>query len=379
VLAAALVGLLPSLAIAGERYRGPGMMWDGGMFHMFFGFLRALHNPRFCDSMRCAAAGCGRIGMRRELGQLSLADGLVEGGAGRNRQLEKIAALVDWPAFERLLGGIYAAPVGRPSYGPLVLLRCLLLQQWYRLSDPGLEEALSDRLSFRRFVGLALADPVPDHSTLSRFRSELVRRGLAERLLAELNRQLDAKGLMVKTGTLIDASLVEADCRGPRKGEPRERRSDPDASWNAMPETPLFGYKAHLAVDRGSGLVRQAILTPANVSDKAAFLALVQGDEQAVYADKGYDGWWYRAELAERGIADGIMAGSYWRRPLDAASHARNRAIGKIRAPVERSFAILKRWYGYRRVRYRNLVRNTLQLQLLALALNLRRALALSA
>ena len=88
--------------------------------------------------------------MRRELGQLSLADGLVEGGAGRNRQLERIAALVDWGDFERLLGEVYAAPVGRPSYGPLVLLRCLLLQQWYRLSDPGLEEALSDRLSFRR-------------------------------------------------------------------------------------------------------------------------------------------------------------------------------------------------------------------------------------
>ncbi len=84
--------------------------------------------------------------MRRELGQLSLADGLVEGGAGRNRQLERIAALVEWAGFERLLGDIYAAPVGRPSYGPLVLLRCLLLQQWYRLSDPGLEEALSDRL-----------------------------------------------------------------------------------------------------------------------------------------------------------------------------------------------------------------------------------------
>src|SRR5262245_56276598 len=134
--------------------------------------------------------GCGRNGMRRALGQLSLADGLVE-GAGRNRQLERIAALVDWAAFERLLGEVYAAPVGRPSYGPLVLLKCLLLQQWYRLSDPGLEEALADRLSFRRFVGLALADPVPDHSTLSRFRSELVRRGLSERLLAELNRQLD--------------------------------------------------------------------------------------------------------------------------------------------------------------------------------------------
>src|ERR687892_322960 len=88
---------------------------------------------------------------------------------------------------------------------------------------------------------------------------------------------------------------------------------------------------------------------------------------------------WYKAELARRGIADGIMAGHYWRRPLDAAGRARNRAIGKVRAPVERTFAILKRWYGYRRVRYRSLVKNALQLQLLALALNLRRALALTA
>lgn len=146
-----------------------------------------------------------------------------------------------------------------------------------------------------------------------------------------------------------------------------------------MKDEPLFGYKMHLAVDQGSGLVRQAVLTPANVSDKTPFLALVQGDEQAVYADKGYDGWWYRQELALRGIADGIMAASYWRRPLDAAGRARNRAVAPIRALVERSFAILKRWYGYRRVRYRSLVKNTLQLQLLALARNLRRALALRA
>jgi IS5 family transposase len=316
--------------------------------------------------------------MRRELGQLSLADGLVDGGAGQNRQLEKIAALIEWAAFERLLGAVYAAPVGRPSYGPVVLFRCLLLQQWYRLSDPGLEEALSDRLSFRRFTGLALADPVPDHSTLSRFRSELTRRGLAEALLAELNRQLEARGLMVKAGTLIDASLVAADGRRPKKGEPRDGRSDPDASWNAMPEKPLFGYKMHLAVDQGSGLVRQAVLTPGHVSDKVPFLNLVQGDERAVYADKGYDGWWYRKELAEQGIADGIMAGSYRQRPLDAQGHARNRALGRIRAPVERAFAIMKRHDGYGRVRYRDLGRNALQLQLLALAMNLRRALVLT-
>jgi IS5 family transposase len=316
--------------------------------------------------------------MRRELGQLSLADGLVDGGTGRNRQLERIAALVDWAAFARLLGDVYAAPVGRPSYGPVVLLKCLLLQQWYRLSDPGLEEALSDRLSFRRFVGLALADPVPDHSTLSRFRSELTRRGLAEQLLRELNRQLDARGLIVKAGTLIDASLVAADCRRPRKGEPVAGRSDQDASWNAMPEQPLFGYKMHLAVDQGSGLVRRAILTPGHVSDKVPFLDLVQSDERAVYADKGYDGGWYRARLLEQGIADRVMAGDYRQRPLDARGRARNRAIGAIRAPVERTFALLKRWYGYARVRYRSLIKNTLQLQLLAVTLNLRRALVLT-
>jgi IS5 family transposase len=198
------------------------------------------------------------------------------------------------------------------------------------------------------------------------------------KLLAELNRQLDARGLMVKGGTLIVASLVAADCRRPRKDEPIEGRSDQDASWNAMPETPLFGYKMHLAVDQGSGLVRRAILTPGHVSDKVPFLDLVQGDARAVYADRGYDGAWYRARLVEQGIADGIMAGDYRQRRLDAAGHARNRAIGVIRAPVERTFAILKRWYGYRRVRCRTLIKNALQLQLLAMAMNLRRALVLT-
>ena len=133
--------------------------------------LRALHNLEFCDSMRRSADAGG--GDAAGAGSAELGGRSGRAVPGATGSWTKIAALVDWAAFERLLGAIYAAPVGRPSYGPLVLLKCLLLQQWYRLSDPGLEEALSDRLSFRRFVGLALADPVPDHSTLSRFRSEL--------------------------------------------------------------------------------------------------------------------------------------------------------------------------------------------------------------
>jgi IS5 family transposase len=286
---------------------------------------------------------------------------------------------VDWEGLERVLGAVHAAPVGRPGYGPLVLVRCLLLQQWYGLSDPGLEEALADRLSFRRFVGLSLSDAVPDHSTLSRFRKLLVERGLSERLLAEVGRQLEAKGLILKRGTLVDASLVEANARRPRKGEPVEGRSDPDASWNAMPEKPYYGYKAHVAVDEGSGLVRQAILTPAHVSDKTPAPALIQGDEGAFYGDRGYDGWWLSAQLEKRGIEDRVMRANYRRRPLGAADRARNRAIAPVRAQVERTFAILKQWYGYTRVRYRSLARNALQLQLLCAAMNLRRALVLGA
>lgn len=155
---------------------------------------------------------------------------------------------------------------------------------------------------------------------------------------------------------------------------------DWDATWNAMPDDgPHYGYKAHLAVDAGSGLVRQAILTPANVSDRTPAPQLIQGDEEAFYADKGYDGWWLSARLAERGIADRVMRAAYHRRPLSPQDVARNRAIGKIRSQVERSFAVLKQWYGYRRVRYRSLGRNSLQLQLLCVAMNLRRALVLTA
>lgn len=141
-----------------------------------------------------------------------------------------------------------------------------------------------------------------------------------------------------------------------------------------MKNEPHFGYKAHVAVDEGSGLVRQAILTPANVSDKTPAPLLIQGDEQAFYGDKGYDGWWLSAKLAERGIADKVMRANYRRRPLSREDIARNRAIARVRSQVERTFAVLKQWYGYTRVRYRNLARNSLQLQLLCMAMNLRRA-----
>ena len=146
---------------------------------------------------------------------------------GRNPRLERLAQLFDWERVGAVVQDIYAAPTGRPSYPPLMLVKVLLLQQWYAASDPEMAAALCDRLSFRRFVGLGLADEAPHYATISRFRQQLTARGLATALFAEVSRQLAAHGLVVKAGTLLDATLVQAQARrptgdGPARG-PRVR------------------------------------------------------------------------------------------------------------------------------------------------------------
>lgn len=310
---------------------------------------------------------------QRRIGQASLAEALLPAGVGCNRRLERIAALIDWAPMERLLAPL-RAPTGRPGYPPLALFRALLLAQWYQLSDPGLEEALADRLSFRRFCGFGLDDGTPDETTLCRFRGTLAERGLAEALFAEVNRQLDARGLMLKAGTLIDATLVEAAVARPPASEGEVSTKDPEAGFTRRGRKSFFGFKAHVAVDLGSDLVREAVLTGAEVGDSVVADALVQGDEAAVFMDKAYDSAPRRAALAEAGITDGIMHRAHARRPLAPWQRWMNRALAPIRARVERSFGTLKRSYGWRRVRYRGLARNGAHLHLLCTALNLRRA-----
>ena len=146
--------------------------------------------------------------------------------------------------------GVYSACEGRPSYPPLTMVKVLLLEQWYNLSDPQMEEALGDRISFRRFVVLGLQDETPDHSTISRFRAMLTERGVGE----ELNRQLEEKGLMVKAGTLMDATLVESQGRRVSK---IEEATDKDAAWARKGGRHYYGYKVHVGVDEGSGLIRK--------------------------------------------------------------------------------------------------------------------------
>lgn len=318
--------------------------------------------------------------MHRSSGQGDLGQAWLSPKLGRNVRLEKIAAAFDWGSVEDLVAGVYGAKTGRPSWPPLMMVKALLLQQWYGLSDPALEEALGDRLSFRSFVGLGLDEGAPDHSVVSRFRKALREAGLDGRLFEEIERQLAAKGLLVKSGTLMDATLVEAAVKRPGSPAGSKSHTDPDADWTRKGTKSCFGYKAHIGVDQGSGLIRRAELTSAKVSESQAAEKLICGDERAVYADRAYEQKERRQRLKAAKVKDRIMHRSHKNQPaLPRWQAVRNHLISPIRAAVERVFGTLKRSYGYRRVRYRGLEANLLQLRLLCIAFNLRKAEALLA
>ncbi len=312
--------------------------------------------------------------MHREAGQGSFAEALICGGV--NARLERISGLIDWARLGVLLEGVYASATGRPSYPPLVLLKVLLLQGWYGLGDPAMEEALGDRLSFRRFAGLGLDERVPDHSTISRFRTLLARRGLAEALFAEVASQLDTLGVTIKGGTFIDATVIDAAAAEPprQKGGGRSE-ADPDATWMKRADgSARFGYKLHAAVDLGTGIVRRAAVTAANVADVDLGHELVIGDERVVYADKGYVGARLRERLKADGIRDRVQHRAQKNKPLTPRQHLRNRLIGRIRGRIEGVFGALKRSYGLARMRYMGLARNTAATFLTLVAWNLARA-----
>jgi transposase, IS5 family len=318
--------------------------------------------------------------MHRSSGQFDLGEAWLSPKLGRNIRLERIAQAFDWGAIEQLVSGVYGSRTGRPSWPPLVMVKALLLQQWYGLSDPGLEEALGDRLSFRRFVGLGLDEGCPDHSTLSRLRKALRERELDRALFEEVERQLGAQGLLVKSGTLMDATLVEAAVKAPSSSAGAKSETDPDADWTRKGSKSLFGYKAHLAVDQGSGLIRRAELTSAKVYESLVADQLICGDERAVYGDRAYEHKERRRRLKQARIKDRLMHRSHKHQAaLPTWQARRNKLISPIRAAVERVFGTLKRSYGYWRVRYRGLEANLLQLRLLCIAFNLRKAEALLA
>ena len=195
----------------------------------------------------------------------------------------------------------YERRAGLPA---AAMFKIVLLQQWYACPIRGAEEAVRDRLSFRRFCGIPLDAETPDHSSIWRFRQTIDKLGLSEKLLAEVNRQLDARGLIVKSGTLVDATIIAATVKRPPFEEGQVNPRDPDASFTVKNDETYFGYKAHIAVDEESDLIRQAEMTSADLHDSQRGEAMIQGDEEAYYADKAYDSKALRDKLASLRIDD---------------------------------------------------------------------------
>jgi IS5 family transposase len=311
--------------------------------------------------------------------QQSFVEAFASRKLGRNERLDRVAAQVKWYRFEKLLQRLKPEGAGRPPFPPLVMFKALLLQQWYVLSDAQLEEALNDRVSFRRFLGLALDADAPDHTTLCRFRNRLVDAGLTERLFAEFDRQMEGRGLVLKQGTMVDATLVQAAASRPPRGH-EDAALDPDARFAAREgnSEAVYGYKAHVGVDQGTRLIRTALLTPANVNETSVADGLIRRDERAVYGDKAYAKRARREWLKALGIEDCIMHKSWGGGPpLTRWQKRRNKQIAPLRASVETVFAVLKRRMGYLRTRYIGLTKNAAHFLLLALAYNMRRASAL--
>lgn len=315
----------------------------------------------------------------KRTGQLSFVEALLPGGLKGSGRLDRLTELVKWYRFEKLLARLRQEGPGRAGYRPAVMFKALLLQSLYGLSDPELEEALGDRLSFRRFVGLSLEDDTPDHTTICRFRLKLIDEGLLEKLFAELDRQLAQAGVILKRGTMLDATLIETGAAAPPRGE--DTPVDPDARFARRSGKPgsTYGYKAHVGVDEGSGIIRAVITTPANVNDTTPADDLIRGDELVVWADAAYHTHAREAALKARGVKPRLMRRPNKHHPKLPPRLARyNQLIARRRAAVETTFATWKRRMGLTAIRYIGLTKAAAQVLLVAMAFNLRRWVTLS-
>lgn len=290
-----------------------------------------------------------------------------------NRVLETIAREVDFREAEAQVAATYSHG-GRPATRVGVLLRVMILQHLYGLSDPQAEIQINDRLSFQKFLQLDAHETVPDETTICRFRQRLIECGLHEQLLALFNKQLEVRGYLVKRTTLVDATLVESSRQRPAVAAAASGTApDPDASYTRKGGRTFYGYKAHLASDGAHQLIRSAIATTAKTYDGEVLPQITPTDTGTVYADKAYDSKANRAWLRRHAIGNGILKKEAHHIHLTPRDEADNQRKSKVRRHIERIFAHLKQWQSYRRVRYLGLAKNQLELTLKAVAYNLKR------
>lgn len=320
----------------------------------------------------------------KNLAQTSLSDALVKHHEALE-ELDGIHQLIDWKPIEQKLSGIHAKKQGEAAWPPLLMFKALLLQSWYGLSDPGLEKQLARDLMFRRFINLGLSEGVPDHSTVWRFRNTLTKQGLLDALLSEVNQQLSAKGLYIKTGevSIIDATVIEAKQSRPRKNGKGENTQDSEAGYNVKvaangKKTSTYGYKAHVNGDE-DGFIKAIDYTPGNEHDSHALEKLLTGAEEHVYADKAYASAEHDRLLAKRNTGNRILHKAKRNQSLSNRQKHQNRQWPSVRSTVERVFGMLKQHYGIAKARYLGLKRNQARFMLAAMAYNIKRGLAVQA
>ena len=312
--------------------------------------------------------------------QLSLGESGFERKTKRTRKrefLDEMNLVVPWTELVLLIAPHAPTPGakgGRPPFAVEIMLRIHFVQQWFNLSDPAMEEALYDMALFREFVGLdAGEDNLPDESTILRFRHLLEAHNLSSQILATVNATLAAKGLLLKSGTVVDATLIAA----PSSTKNSSGERDPEMHQTKKGNQWHFGMKAHIGVDADSGLVHTVVGTAANVNDVTQAHALVHGAETDVFADAGYQGVGKRDETQEINVNWHVAMRPGKRKVLDKSTpmgailDQLERAKASIRAKVEHPFRVIKRQFGHVKVRYRGLAKNTAQLHTLFALSNL--------
>jgi IS5 family transposase len=270
--------------------------------------------------------------------------------------LDEMERVLPWSAFEALVRPHYAkAGNGRQPVGLSIMLRTYFVQQWFNLSDPGAEELLYESPAVRKFVGVDLGiAPAPDETTLLRFRHLLEAHDLGGMMLEAVNIHLEAKGIRIQTGTIVDATIIHA----PSSTKNASGERDPEMHQTKKGNQWYFGLKAHIGVDAKEGTVHSLVTTSANVADSTVLPELLHGEERKVWGDGGYQGQTWAIKEAAPKAQDMTCRRTKFKHYVDALQKKKNKSKSSVRAKVEHPFRILKRVFGFDKVRYRGLAKN---------------------
>ncbi len=275
----------------------------------------------------------------------------------RDQFLAEMEAIIPWRDLCKAIKPFYPKPkgAGRPPIGLERMLRIHFLQHWFNLSDPAVEEALYDSRAMRRFVGIDLGrEPAPDETTVCNFRHLLETHNLGDQLFALINTYLQENGLKVSTGTIVDATIINA----PSSTKNRDGARDPEMHQTRKGNQWYFGMKAHIGVDSQTKLIHSVAATAANVHDSQLLGDLLHGDETRVWGDSAYTGQGKVIHQHAPNAKDFTNKKGFRHRPLSDEDAAKNNTKSKVRAKVEHPFLVLKRIFGFNKVRYRGLDKN---------------------